>query len=164
MPIRDALETDLPAIVDIYNATIPSQMVTGDLEPVTIDSRINWFHAHHPDRYPLWVLEQEGTIAGWIGFQPFYGRCAYRSTAELSLYVHAQFRRQGIGQTLLKAAIKFSPDLGITTLIGFIFGHNQPSLQLFERLGFQQWGYLPRVARFDTIERDLVIVGRQVGD
>jgi phosphinothricin acetyltransferase len=162
MTIRNALEADLPAIVDIYNATIPSRMVTGDLEPVTLESRLPWFHAHQPDSYPLWVMEVNTDIAGWLGFQPFYGRCAYRSTVELSLYVHAQFRRQGIGRTLVEAAITKSPSLGITTLIGFIFGHNYPSLQLFERLGFAQWGYLPGVAKLDAIERDLVIVGRRV--
>ncbi|MCS6813336.1 MAG: GNAT family N-acetyltransferase [Cyanobacteria bacterium] len=164
MLIRDAAESDLPAIVAIYNTTIPSRMVTGDLEPVTVDSRRDWFHAHQPDRYPLWVAEADGIITGWLGFQAFYGRCAYRSTAELSLYVHPEFRRQGVGRFLVETAIGKSPYLGITTLVGFIFGHNLPSLKLFERLGFQQWGYLPRVAKFDDIERDLVIVGRRVDE
>jgi L-amino acid N-acyltransferase YncA len=47
-------------------------------------------------------------------------------------------------------------------LLGFIFAHNQPSLQLFEKFGFQQWGYLPQVAHLDGVERDLVIVGRKI--
>ena len=39
MTLRDATEADLPAIVEIYNATIPGRMVTADLEPVTVESR-----------------------------------------------------------------------------------------------------------------------------
>jgi phosphinothricin acetyltransferase len=41
-------------------------------------------------------------------------------------------------------------------------GHNAASLQLFERLGFERWGALPRVARLDGVARDIVIVGRHL--
>jgi len=43
---RAATEADLPAIVEIYNSTIPGRMVTADLEPVTVESRRAWFQAH----------------------------------------------------------------------------------------------------------------------
>jgi L-amino acid N-acyltransferase YncA len=33
---------------------------------------------------------------------------------------------------------------------------------LFEQLGFERWGLLPRIARLDNIERDLTIMGRHV--
>ena len=161
MQIRDAVEADLSAIVAIYNATIPSRMVTGDLEPISVTSRLEWFHHHQPTAYPLWVMEIEGQITGWLGFQPFYGRPAYRGTAEISLYVSQHYRRQGCGRQLLAKAIEDSPRLHLHTILGFIFGHNLPSLRLFEQMGFQQWGYLPQVANLDGVERDLVIVGRR---
>lgn len=47
-------------------------------------------------------------------------------------------------------------------LPGFIFGHNTLSLALFERAGFQMWGFLPNVAVLDSIECDLVIVGKRL--
>lgn len=159
MDIRDATKADLPAIIDIYNSTIPDQTVTGDMEPVTVDSRIEWFHAHLPHSRPLWVVEAEEKILGWLGFQSFYGRSAYSATAELSIYVSPNYRRQGIGRVLLQQAIAQSPGFGIKTLLGFIFAENHPSLYLFEQLGFQRWGYLPKVAEFGKTERDLVIMG-----
>ncbi|XHX77982.1 MAG: GNAT family N-acetyltransferase [Stenomitos frigidus ULC029] len=160
MKIRNAVEADLAAIVAIYNATIDSHLVTADLQPITVKSRLHWFREHHPDKRPLWVMDVEGTVAGWLGFQSFYyGRAAYDSAAELSIYVSLNYRRQGIGQALLKQAIAQSPSFGIKTLMGFIFAHNQPSLHLFEQFGFQRWGYLPGVAEFETTPRDLVIVG-----
>ena len=33
--LRDARESDLQEIVEIYNATIPSRIVSADTEPVT---------------------------------------------------------------------------------------------------------------------------------
>lgn len=162
MRIRDALESDLSGIVDIYNATVSSRMVTAELEPTTVEARLPWFRAHTPDRHPFWVMEIDGQIAGWLSVQSFLPRCAYRGTAEISVYVDQKFRRRGVGRILLEEAIARASSLEINAMVGFIFAHNEPSLKLFERLGFERWGLLPRVAQLDGIERDLTIVGRHV--
>ena len=160
--IRDAVIGDLPNIVDIYNASIPSRMATADTEPISVESRKDWFYHHHPTSRPLWVIEGEQAIAGWLSFRSFYGRPAYHQTAELSIYVSPLNRRQGIGKQLLQRAIEQGSSFGLHTLLALIFAHNQPSLQLFEQFKFQRWGYLPKVAELDGIERDLVIVGRRI--
>jgi phosphinothricin acetyltransferase len=159
---RLATRGDLARIVDIYNATIPSRQVTADTEPVSVESRVQWFEDHRPDTRPLWVGEAEGQMAAWLSFSSFYGRPAYRRTAELGIYVHTDFRNRGLGAYLLTQALTHAPSVGVNTLLGFIFAHNEPSLRLFERYGFARWGELPRVAVLDGVERDLVIVGRRV--
>jgi phosphinothricin acetyltransferase len=108
------------------------------------------------------VLEIDGQIAGWLTVKNFLPRCAYRDTAELSVYVAQKFRRRGVARKLLEEAIARAPALEITAMVGLIFAHNEPSLRLFGQLGFERWGLLPRVARLDGTERDLTIVGRQV--
>ena len=159
MKIRDAVETDLPAIVQIYNAAIPGRMATADLKPVSVESRLAWYREHSPNSLPIWVIESEQKIVGWLSFQLFYGRAAYQHTAEVSIYVAPDRQRCGIGQKLLQSAIVRSPKLGLKTLMGIIFAHNQSSLRLFEKFGFQQWGYLPQVAELDRVERDVIILG-----
>lgn len=162
MTIRDATPADLPAIVAIYNATVPTRLATADTAPVSVESREPWFREHAPTTRPLWVMDDEGAIVGWFSFQSFYGRPAYHATAEVSVYVDAGHRRRGIARRLLAEGVRRSPTLGLTTLLGYIFGHNEPSLRLFECCGFQRWALLPRVAEMDGIERDLVIVGRRI--
>lgn len=160
MNLRDATESDLPVIVEIYNASIPGRIAAADVEPVTVESRKAWFREHTPDSRPVWVAEIDGVVVGWLSFQPFcYNRPAYRYTAELSIYICSNYRSCGVGGQLLKTAIHKSPALGVKTLLGYIFAHNQPSLRLFEKMGFQQWGYLPGVGELDGIKRDLVIMG-----
>jgi phosphinothricin acetyltransferase len=159
---RTAKRADLAQIVEIYNATIPSRMVTADTAPVSVESRLPWFEEHTPERRPLWVVEEAGRIAGWLSFSNFYGRPAYAKTAELSVYVHEGSRQRGLGSHLVRRALEHAPAIKVDTLLGFIFGHNRPSLALFERLGFARWGELPKVAALDGVERDLVIVGRRV--
>jgi phosphinothricin acetyltransferase len=68
-----------------------------------------------------------------------------------------------VGQTLLEKAIAAAPSLQLSALVGCIFGHNAPSLRLFERAGFERWGVLPRIAHVEGVERDLVIMGQPVG-
>jgi L-amino acid N-acyltransferase YncA len=157
--IRDAKLPDLSAIVAIYNAAIPGRMATADLEAVSVESRQKWFDEHGPARRPLWVVERDGQIVGWLSFQSFYGRRAYQATAELSVYVAPSRQRMGIAREMLAEAIRRAPSMGLRTLLGFIFGHNDSSLKLFESFGFQRWAHLPRVAELDGVERDLIIVG-----
>ncbi|MEH2115346.1 GNAT family N-acetyltransferase [Nostoc sp.] len=162
MTIRHATETDLPAIVAIYNAAVPSRMATADLEAVSVESRLPWFKGRSPSQRPLWVIEVDGIIAGWLSFQSFYGRPAYSKTAEISIYIAPNFHRSGLGRQLLGQAINESPSLGIKSLVCFIFAHNQPSLKLFETFGFERWGHLPNIAELDSVERDLVIMGLRI--
>ena len=159
---RPATRGDLAQVVEIYNATIPSRQVTADTEPVSVESRVKWFEEHSPGCRPLWVVEIEGRIAGWLSFSVFYGRPAYNKTAEISVYVHDALRTRGLGAYLLAQALAHAPSIKVDTLLGLIFAHNEPSLRLFEKFGFARWGELPKVAALDGIERDLVIVGRHV--
>lgn len=162
LTVRDAVESDLPAIVGIYNAAVPGRMVTADTEPVSVDSRRLWFHDHTRGFRPLWVAEIDGRIVAWLSFSSFYGRPAYNATAEISVYVDYEYHRQGIGKELLERAIAHAPSIGVKTLVGFIFAHNEPSICLFRRFGFRQWAHMPRIAELDGVERSLIIMGKRI--
>lgn len=159
LKIRAAIESDLPAIVDIYNAAIPTRLATADLEPIAIDDRRAWFAEHSPDFRPIWVLEIAGEIAAWIALNSFYGgRAAYNSTAEVSIYIAPSYQRRGYGSLLVKHVISECDRLKITTLLAFCFDHNFSSIRLFERFGFIQRGHLPDVAILDGEKRGLSIL------
>lgn len=163
MHLRPATVADLPDIVAIYNSTIASRQVTADLDPVSVDDRRQWFSAHDPQVYPLMVADDEGgKTLGWLSYSAFHARAAYRATAEISIYLAPQARGRGLGGELLQHAIDAAPALGFRTLIGLIFGHNLPSLKLFHRFGFVDYGHLPDIAELDGVTRDLVIVGRKL--
>lgn len=137
-------------------------MATADLEPVSVESRRPWFEERDPARRPIWVLEVGGDVAGWLSVNDFYGRPAYAATAEVGVYVDERHRGRGVARTLVGHAIAEAPRLGLSTLLAFVFGHNVPSLALFERAGFHPWGQLPGVASLDGRPSDLVILGRRV--
>ncbi|HYG77513.1 MAG TPA: GNAT family N-acetyltransferase [Planctomycetota bacterium] len=161
---RFAERRDLPRIVEIYNASIPARLATGDLEPVSVESREAWFNAHRRDKYPLLLAQNgDGKILGWGSLNAFYGRASYRFTAEISIYVAPESSRAGVGGALADELLRRCPELEIKSVLAFIFGHNEPSLHLFRKRGFTLWGKLPRIADLDGIERDLDIYGIRIG-
>jgi L-amino acid N-acyltransferase YncA len=160
--MRLATLADLPAIVSIYNATIATRQSTADTVEVTVESKRDWFRQHLPDKRPLMVHEQAGTVAAWVSFQSFYGRVAYDHTAEISIYISPEFRAKGLGRTLLAEALGMTPRLDIKTVVGFVFSHNQPSIRLFRSFGFDEWGHFPNVAEMDGKEYSLSIMGKRV--
>lgn len=160
---RNALQDDLTKIVEIYNSTIASGMVTADTEPVSVVSRQKWFEEHNPSKRPLWVIESPSNqIIGWVSFQSFYGRPAYDATVEISIYLTTQQRGKGLGKEILKYCIDKAPGYGVKTLLGFIFAHNEPSLKLFRHFGFEDWATLPNVAVLDGKEKCLKILGKRI--
>jgi len=160
MRMRDATLDDLAAIVEIYNSTIPSRIVSADTEPVSVEQRLPWFREHDPARRPIRVAEEEGEVVGWLSLSDFYdGRPAYHETVEIGIYVREGYRGRGIGRRMLEETIRRAPVLGIKTLTAGAFAGNEPSIKLFERFGFERWAHFPRVAELDETEQDLVVLG-----
>jgi phosphinothricin acetyltransferase len=160
--MRVATEEDLPAIVAIYNTTVPTRQSTADTTEVAVASRMEWFRQHTPGKRPLLVHEQDGRVVAWVSFQSFYGRPAYDHTAEISIYISPEYRGQGLGRRLLAETLSMTQELRIKTVVGFVFSHNEPSVRMFKAFGFAEWGKLPNVAQMDGNEYSLSILGKRV--
>lgn len=157
--------TDLPAIVEIYNQAVPSRTSTARIEPVTVDDRRSWFLEHDPHKYPVFVAEHEGQLVGWCSLSTYRpGRVALRFTAEISYYVDRKYQRQGIGKALVSHVVSLSPSFGIRNIVAVLIDRNDASRKLLEKLGFQMWGYLPRVLDFEGVECGEFYYGKRVAD
>lgn len=163
MRIRLAQIDDLPAIVDIYNQAIPSKQSTGDTQLVRVADRLTWFEEHLPDEHPIFVVEVDGQVAGWCSLSAYRpGRAALRFTAEISYYIALAYQRQGIATALIKHAMAACPALQIRHLFAIVLEGNEGSRKLLEKMGFEKWGYLPRVADFDGKEVGHLYYGRHL--
>ncbi|MCP3967969.1 MAG: N-acetyltransferase [Lentisphaerae bacterium] len=163
MEVRFAGNKDLPAIVEIYNQAIEEKNATADITPIELEDRLQWLKDHSPDRYPVWVVEKDGAIAGWCSLSPYRpGRMALRYAAEISYYVHRNFRRQGIASVLTQKAIDACERLDLKTLFAILFEINTGSTRLLEKFGFESWGRMPDIADIDGKEISHVIYGLRV--
>jgi phosphinothricin acetyltransferase len=148
-PIRFTTPADLPRVVAIYNQAIAARNATADTVPFTVEERLDWFNAHDPQTYPIYVSEQAGQVQGWLSISPYRGRLALRRTAEISYYVDYGFHGQGIGPALMAHALQDASRIGKRVYIAILLEWNTPSIHLLEKFGFEKWGYLPEVAEFD---------------
>ena len=156
--IREATEDDLPVIVDIYNQSIPAGWSTADTRPITVAERLEWFRAFDPARRPIWVAEVDGRVVATAYLSSFYrGRPAYDATAEVSLYIAADYQRRGIGRRFKQWVIDQCPRLGITTLLSMHFDHNEATARINRSLGFQPMGHLTEIAVVQGQPRGLII-------
>ena len=162
--MRNATEKDLKEIVDIYNSTISTRQSTADTSEVSVESKLEWFRQHDPQKRPLLVHEENGKVVGWVSFQSFYGRPAYDHTAEISIYISPEHRGKGLGRLLLAESLKATEKLAIKNVVCFIFSHNIPSIRLFKSFEFEEWGELPYVAEMDGKEYSLSIIGKRVNE
>jgi phosphinothricin acetyltransferase len=89
-------------------------------------------------------------------------RPGYFITADLAVYLHPKYQGKGLGTYLLECAVGRSAALGIETLTATMFASNDASIALFRKMGFEQWGFMPRVARLEGVEKDLILVGRRL--
>jgi phosphinothricin acetyltransferase len=161
--IRIAKLDDLPAIVSIYNEAVASRFATADTVAVTVDSRRDWFIHHEPTSHPIFIWEDACEIRGWCSLSPYrQGRMALRFTAEISYYVRANSHRKGIASGLARHSFGVCPALQIKNLFAIVLEPNMASRGLLEKLEFEKWGFLPRVADFDGRECGHVYYGRRI--
>jgi L-amino acid N-acyltransferase len=69
--IRNAIEDDLPAMLDIYNDVIANTTAVWYYEPHTLQMRKEWFDQRQQQGFPIFVAEQEGKIVGFSCRQPW---------------------------------------------------------------------------------------------
>ena len=158
----NATQADLSKIVEIYNSTVASRVVTADTEPVSVESRQQWFEEHNAENRPLLMVFDENEVVGWVSFQSFYGRPAYNATCEISIYLDEKQRGKGYGKTILKHCLENASIYGIKILLGYIFAHNEASIKLFQHFGFEEWAFLPNIAVLDGEEKSLKILGKRI--
>ncbi len=171
--VQRASIEDLSAVLEIYNQSIPSKQATANLAVVTIDERAAWFdeHLNSPTR-PIYVVKalasSEKTtnksliVVAWGSFSDLYARTAYHISTEISIYLHQEYHGQGLGSLLTRWMLTQAPSLGIHNVVALIFAHNKPSLGLFHKLGFEQWGYMPKVCDMQDFIADVVMLGLAV--
>ena len=100
--IRPATEADLQAILDIYNDAVINTTAVYTYTPHTLDMRRQWFNEHREAGLPVFVLEEDGVIAGFATYGNFRPWPAYKYSIEHSIYVHKDFRRRHIATRLME--------------------------------------------------------------
>ena len=107
------------------------------------------------------VARGDRQVTGWAALSRVSARAVYAGVAEVSVYVAARARGQGVGRRLLGALVAESERMGIWTLQAGIFPENRASLALHEAAGFRVVGVRERLGYMDGRWRDVVLMERR---
>lgn len=147
---------DWESVRDIYLEGIATGHGTFERWAPTWDT---WDAAHL--RCCRLIASLKDKIAGWAALSPYSRRQVYAGVAEVSVYVTAGARGQGVGAALLSALVVESEREGIWTLQAGIFPENTASLRLHQRFGFRIVGTRERIGKMEDRWRDVVLMERR---
>ena len=85
-------------------------------------------------------------VLGWTALSATSSRPVYRGVVEVSLYVGADSRGQGVGKALLTRLIEDSEAAGYWTLMSAVFEENAASRALHRSCGFREVGCREKIA------------------
>jgi len=163
--VRRATREDVPAILEIYNDAVLNTTASADYEPRALEFLERWFDEHARDGYPIFVAmthhhaPRDSTgimrddvsqnagdeVVGWSSLSRYKERYGYRFSVESSIYIHPQWRGQGVGKLLMPPLIDAARAMGMHAIVAGVSGDNEASLKLHEQFGFK------RVAQFREV-------------
>lgn len=118
-----------------------------------------WDAAHL--RFARLVARDGEDVIGWAALSPVSQRKAYLGVAEVSVYVAAQNRGQGVGKALLERLIQESEQNGVWTLQAAVFRENAATIALHEGFGFREVGRRERISKLNGNWRDTILLERR---
>ena len=80
----------------------------------------------------------------------------------MSYYVDEKEHGKGIGSRLLNHVIHVAPDYGLTVLIAILLNKNPASIGLLQKVGFEEWGRMPEIAKIDGQLADHLYYGLKI--
>ncbi|WP_260625669.1 GNAT family N-acetyltransferase [Hymenobacter sediminicola] len=146
-----------PAVAAIYVEGIATGHATLATEVPAWEA---WDTAHLAHSR-LVALDAAGTVLGWAALTPVSGRCVYSGVAEVSVYIAAAARGQGVGLRLLQELVQESEQHGIWTLQAGIIRENVGSLALHHRAGFRTVGIREKLGQLHGQWRDVCLLERR---
>jgi phosphinothricin acetyltransferase len=137
--IRPIRADDAPEVLEIYKPAVLSTAFTFEVEVPSVEdmrSRI----AKVTETYPWIVAEEGGRVVGYAYASQHRERIAYRWCVDVSVYIHPDHHRKGIGKKLYEHLLPILKRQGFYNAYAGITIPNDGSVLLHERFGFRHLG------------------------
>lgn len=146
MKLRPATIADVPAITHIYAHAVEHGTASFELEPPDEAEMARRMQALLDGKFPYFVAEIDGKIAGYAYASLYRTRPAYRFTVEDSVYVAPDMHRRGVGKVLLEKLIEACTGMGFRQMIAVIGDSDQAaSIGVHKACGFEPAGSLKNI-------------------
>ncbi len=142
--IRLVEDRDIPQILDIYRPFVLTTATSFETEvpsPEAFTKRVQQYAGQAP-----WLVAVAGqTVLGYAYATAHRSRGAYRWNQETTVYVHPDYRKQGIARVLYEKLLNLLKKLGYTKALAVITLPNDASIGFHRSLGFAHIGEMERI-------------------
>lgn len=145
--IRPAQAADGADLARIYNHYVLNTTVTFEEEPIAGAAMAERLAETRATGLPFLIAEANGVIVGFAYASKWKGRCAYRFSAEVTIYLDCDFGGRGIGSALYDQLLPALRAQGLHAAIAGIALPNDASIRLHEKYGFVPIGTFREVGR-----------------
>jgi len=186
--LRLAVAADAEAICRIYNQGIEDRVATLETELRTPDERRQWLASRSPRHpvivaetaevivagavRPAWTEgglrearagsasadNPSETVVAWASLNVFNAREAYRSVADISVYVERGWRGKGVGRVLLEKLTELGRAHGYHKLVLSAFPGNAAGMALYAKSGFRTVGIYREQGQLDGKWVDTIVM------
>jgi len=156
--IRDAIPSDAAAIAAFWSPQIIETAITFSSDPKSPDDVAQMITG----RDCFFVLENEGTAAGFATYNQFRSGAGYRHTIEHTIILAPQVRGLGAGRALLNAALDHARARQVHVCVAGLSGENEAALAFHKAMGFRQVGMMPQVGWKFERWMDLILLQKQL--
>ena len=138
--VREYRETDLPAMVSIWNEVVSAGDAFPQEQPLDEAAGREFFSAQTRSAV---VVDDEGSVLGLYILHPNnVGRCSHIANA--SYAVASTARGRHVGRALVEECLDVAPTFGFRILqFNAVVATNLPARALYESLGFESLGTIP---------------------
>ena len=143
--IRNAENRDASALARIYNPYVLDSTITFEEQVVADEPMTERIREVLDSGLPWLVDEDDGIVRGFAYASRWKGRCAYRYSAETTVYLGRSAIGQGLGRWLYGELLERLRAKTLHVAIGGIALPNPASIALHERLGIRQVAHFAEV-------------------
>jgi L-amino acid N-acyltransferase len=148
--LRQAILTDLDAILNIVNHSILNTTANYSYEIQNLEAQKKWFEDKKAKNLPVIVADLDNEVVGFGSYGQFREKIGYQYTVEHSVYVVDNVIGKGVGSKLLTELIRLAKAQGYHVMIGAIDADNAGSISFHEKFGFVTTGTIREVGyKFD---------------
>ncbi len=144
MIVRTVKLEDAAQIAEIYNFYVLNTHHTFETEAVEVvemKKRVE----ETSENYPFLVAEENGEIFGYAYAGQYKSRCAYKNSAEVSVYVKNDLKKKGIGRALYEKLFEAISQTEIHALVAGIALPNDASVKLHENFSFEKVAHFRQI-------------------
>ena len=143
--IRAVTAADGAVLARIYNYYVANTIVTFEEAPLSADDMVARVAETQAANLPWLVALVPAGVVGYAYASRWKGRCAYRYSAEVTVYLDAAVVGQGLGTQLYTALFDSLRRSGCHVAIGGIALPNAASVALHEKFAMQKVAHFGEV-------------------